>query len=383
MIRNLVCLAFLVCATSGCGSEADTCCTPLPPDLVLELEPFVTTGLTSPVFLTQPLNDGRIFVVEQPGRIRIIRDGVLQTTPFLDITGPVLDGGERGLLSVAFHPQYATNRFFYVYFTGANGEIRIERYTATNADVADPATSKLIISVPHSQFPNHNGGLVAFGPDGMLWLAPGDGGGGGDPLGNGQNFNSLLGSMLRIDVNAGDPYAIPAGNPYVGQAGRRPEIWSKGLRNPWRFSFDAATELLYIADVGQNAREEINADSYRVGGTNYGWSIMEGTACYAATTCDQAGLAPPVLDYPQNGDCSVTGGYVYRGSEIDGLQGHYLYSDYCGGWLKSFRYSSGVAVDRRDWGITRIGNVPSFGVDYANEVYMIAGSGIYKIVEGD
>lgn len=382
MIRALVCLSFFA-LTSGCSSDDDPGTGPPPLDLTLALAPFVTSGLTSPVFLTQPLNDGRMFVVEQPGRIRVVRNGVLQATPFLDITGRVLSGGERGLLSVAFHPQYATNRFFYVYFTGPNGEIRIERFTATaNPEVADPATAKLIISIPHSEFGNHNGGLVAFGPDGMLWMAPGDGGGGGDPLQNGQNYNSLLGSMVRIDVNAGDPYAIPPNNPFVGMAGRRPEIWAKGLRNPWRFSFDATSGLLYIADVGQNAREEINADSYAVGGANYGWPIMEGAACFSAP-CDQTGYMMPVLDYLNDEDCAVTGGYVYRGSEIDGLQGNYLYSDYCGGWLKSFRYSTGVAVDRRDWGITRVGNVPSFGVDYAGEVYMIAGSGIYKIVEGD
>lgn len=383
MIRALVRLSLFASVCLGCSSEDDPGTGPPPLDLTLALAPFVTSGLTSPVFMTQPLDDGRIFVVEQPGRIRVIRNGALQPTPFLDITSQVLSGGERGLLSVAFHPQYATNRFFYVYFTGAGGEIRIERFTATaNPEVADPATSKLIISVPHSDFPNHNGGLVAFGPDGMLWMATGDGGGGGDPLQNGQNYNSLLGSMLRIDVNAGDPYAIPPNNPFVGMAGRRPEIWAKGLRNPWRFSFDATSGLLYIADVGQNAREEINADSYAVGGANYGWPIMEGTACVTAP-CDQTGYMMPVLDYVNDADCAVTGGYVYRGSEIQGLGGNYLYSDYCGGWLKSFRYSTGVAVDRRDWDITRVGTVPSFGVDYAGEVYMVAGSGIYKIVEVD
>lgn len=290
-------------------------------------------------------------------------------------------------MSVAFHPQYATNRFFYVYFTGANGEIRVERLTTTaaNAEVADPATSSLILSAAHSQFGNHNGGLVAFGPDGMLWTAFGDGGGGGDPLGNAQNFNALLGSMLRIDVNTGNPYAIPANNPFVGQAGRRGEIWAKGLRNPWRFAFDQPTGILYIADVGQNAREEVNARAYTRGGFNYGWNIMEGLSCYppGTTACNRTDLMLPVIDYPRaGGNCAVTGGYVYRGSAIDGLQGHYLYSDYCGGWLKSFRYSSGSALDRKDWAISSIGNVPSFGVDFAGELYIIGGSSIYKVVEG-
>ena len=384
MSRSSVRLTLAALIFSGCGSDSTgPVDRPLPPGLTLALQPFVTSGLSSPVFLAQPLNDGRIFVVEQAGRIRVVRAGVLQATPFLDISTRVVSGGERGLLSVAFHPQYATNRFFYVYFTGANGEIRIERFTATaNAEVADPTTSRLIISVAHP-VTNHNGGLVAFGPDGMLWTALGDGGGGGDPDRNGQNFNALLGSMLRLDVNGGDPYAVPANNPFVGQAGRRGEIWAKGLRNAWRFAFDAPTGLLYIADVGQNAREEVNADAYSTGGANYGWNIMEGLICYNATTCNQTGLVLPVLDYPHGtGDCSVTGGYVYRGSAIEGLQGHYLYSDYCSGWLKSFRYSAGVAVDRKDWGITRVGTVPSFGVDIAGEVYMIGGSGIYRIVAG-
>src|SRR6266550_8580263 len=191
-------LAFVACHSDATGPGPD----PLPPGLTLKLDPFITTGLNAPVFLTQPLNDGRIFVVEQAGRIRVIRNGALQTTPFLDISSRVLSGGERGMLSVAFHPQYATNHFFYVYFTTqSNGDIRIERFTTTsNPEVADPASSKLIITAPHSTYSNHNGGLLAFGPDGMLYAGLGDGGSGGDPLGNGQNFNSLLGSLLRLDL---------------------------------------------------------------------------------------------------------------------------------------------------------------------------------------
>ncbi|MGI8400212.1 MAG: PQQ-dependent sugar dehydrogenase [Gemmatimonadaceae bacterium] len=220
---------------AGCnGSDATgTDGTTPPPGLTLKLNPFVITGLSSPVFLTQPLTDGRIFVVEQPGRIRVVKNGQLQTTPFLDISSRVLSGGERGLLSVAFHPQYASNHFFYVYFTTqTNGDIRVERFTATTADAADPASAKLIIAAPHSSQANHNGGLLSFGPDGMLFAGLGDGGGGGDPLGNGQNFNALLGSLLRLDVDHGDPYAIPADNPFVGQTNKRGEIWAKGLRNP-------------------------------------------------------------------------------------------------------------------------------------------------------
>ena len=355
---------------------------PLPPGLKLGLDPFVTTGLSVPVFLTQPLNDGRIFVVEQPGRIRIVRDGTLQTTPFLDISGRVLYGGERGLLSVAFDPQYATNRFLYVYFTTQpNGDIRVERFTAASADAADPASSKLILTVQHSQQANHNGGLLAFGPDGMLYAGLGDGGGGGDPFLNGQNSHALLGSLLRLDVDHGDPYAIPASNPFASGTAGAPEVWAKGLRNPWRYTFDQPTGLLYIADVGQGAREEVDIQPATAGGLNYGWNIMEGLGCYNATTCTRTGLTLPVLDYAHtNGACSITGGYVYRGSAIPGIVGHYFYSDYCAGFLRSFRYSNGAAVDEKDWGLTMTA-VTSFGVDAAGELYVLTGSGIFKIVQ--
>jgi len=354
----------------------------LPPGLTLKLDPFISSGLSAPVFLTQPLNDGRIFVVEQAGRIRVIRNGVLQATPFLDISSRVLSGGERGLLSVAFHPQYATNHYFYVYFTTqTNGDIRIERFTSTSAEVADPTSSKLIITAPHSTYDNHNGGLVSFGPDGMLYAGLGDGGNGGDPLGNGQNFNSLLGSLLRLDVDHGDPYAIPADNPFVGQANHRGEVWAKGLRNPWRYAFDATTSLLYIADVGQGLHEEVDVEPANSGGLNYGWNIMEGASCYNASSCSQTGLTLPVIDYGHNGPCSITGGYVYRGSAIPGIRGHYFYSDYCAGFLKSFRYENGAAVDQKDWGLTN-DFVTSFGLDFAGEMYMMSGNSILKLNPG-
>jgi glucose/arabinose dehydrogenase len=352
----------------------------LPPGIGLQLNPFISAGLSSPVFLAQPLDDGRIFVVEQGGRIRLIKNGVLQTTPFLDITSRVLSGGERGLLSVAFHPQYATNHFFYVYFTTqTNGDIRIERFTTTsNPEVADPASSKLIITAPHSTYDNHNGGLLSFGPDGMLYAGLGDGGSGGDPLGNGQNYNSLLGSLLRLDVDHGDPYAIPATNPFVGQANHRGEVWAKGLRNPWRYAFDAATSLLYIADVGQNLHEEVDVVATNRGGLNFGWNIWEGFSCYNASSCSSTGFEPPIIDFGHGPACSITGGYVYRGSAIPAIRGHYFYSDYCAGFLRSFRFENGVAVDQKDWGLST-GAVESFGVDFAGELYMISGNNILKI----
>jgi len=376
-----------VLSTVACNSDATgpgDGGNPLPPGLTLKLDPFITAGLSGPVFMTQPLNDGRIFVVEQGGRIRVIRNGALQTTPFLDIASRVLSGGERGLLSVAFHPNYATNHFFYVYFTTqTNGDIRIERFTTTsNPEVADPATSKLILTVPHSTYSNHNGGLLAFGLDGMLYAGLGDGGGAGDPLQNGQNFNSLLGSLLRLDVDNGDPYAIPASNPYVGQANRRGEIWAKGLRNPWRYAFDQPTGLLYIADVGQGAREEVDVVAANQAGVNYGWNVMEGAICYNASTCNQTGFELPILDYGHTGGaCSITGGYVYRGSAIPAIRGHYFYSDYCAGFLKSFRYSNGAAVDQKDWGLTTSA-VTSFGTDFAGELYVLSGNSILKIAQG-
>ena len=355
----------------------------LPPGLTLKLDPFISSGLAAPVFLTQPLNDGRIFVVEQAGRIRVVRDGVLQTTPFLDIRSRVIYAGERGLLSVAFHPNYAANHYFYVYFTTqTSGDITIERFTSTSADVADPTTSKPIITAPHSTYDNHNGGLLSFGPDGMLYAGLGDGGNGGDPLGNGQNFNSLLGSLLRLDVDHGDPYAIPADNPFVGLANHRGEVWAKGLRNPWRYAFDATTGLLYIADVGQGLHEEVDVQPANRAGLNYGWNIMEGASCYNASTCSQTGLTTPAIDYGHSGGaCSITGGYVYRGSAIPGIRGHYFYSDYCAGFLKSFRYQNGAAVDQKDWGLTH-NAVTSFGLDFAGEMYMMAGDVILKLNPG-
>jgi len=375
---GVVTLAIAACHSDSTGPGDGG--SPLPPGISLKLDPFITAGLASPVFLAQPLNDGRIFVVEQGGRIRVIRNGVLQPTPFLDISTRVLSGGERGLLSVAFHPQYATNHFFYVYFTTqTNGDIRVERFTTTsNPEVADPTTSKLIITAPHSTYANHNGGLLTFGADGMLYAGLGDGGGGGDQLGNAQNFNALLGSLLRLDVDHGDPYAIPADNPFVGQANHREEVWAKGLRNPWRYAFDAPTALLYIADVGQGLHEEVDAVAANRAGLNYGWPVMEGLSCYNASTCNQTGFTLPLIDYGHNGPCSITGGYVYRGSAIPAIRGHYFYSDYCAGFLKSLRYQDGAAVDQKDWGLTTAA-VTSFGVDFAGELYMISGNTILKI----
>jgi glucose/arabinose dehydrogenase len=241
------------------------------------------------------------------------------------------------------------------------------------------------LSIPHPEFGNHNGGLLSFGPDGYLYLGTGDGGGSGDPLGNAQNTNSLLGKMLRIDVNASTvigPYTIPPSNPFVNQDGKRPEIWAYGLRNPWRYAFDAPSNLLFIADVGENRREEVDVASVIQAGLNYGWNIMEGIVCFAVDPCDRQGLSPPVIDYDQAGNgCSIIGGYVYRGSAIPALQGRYFYSDLCAGWLKSFVYVNGAATEQTTWDVENVAPVYSFGQDAQNELYVLSGNGsVYRIV---
>ena len=345
----------------------------------------IVEGLESPVYLTAPKNDPRLFIVEQPGRIRIVKDGALLATPFLDITARVVSGGERGLLSLAFDPAYATNGRFYVYYTGALGDIFVDRFTVSgNPDVANTASDP-VLTIQHRENSNHNGGLLLFGPDGMLYAGTGDGGGAGDVPNNAQNIDVLLGKILRLNV-ATLPYTIPAGNPFSGQPGAD-EIWAYGLRNPWRFAFDVPPDgtppQLYIADVGQNAREEVDVTDASAAGRNYGWHTMEGTQCYNPSSgCNQAGLTLPVLDYDHSQGCSITGGFVYRGAAIPEIRGVYFYSDYCSGFLRSFRLSGGAAADQRDWAFTNIGNVTSFGVDAAGELYMLSSSGrVYHVVK--
>jgi glucose/arabinose dehydrogenase len=377
-MRRIV--AAVTIAACSSGSTGDP--TPLPPDFSLALQE-VASGLNSPVYATSPPGDSRLFIVEQPGRIRILQGGQLLSAPFLDIVSRVGSGGERGMLSVAFHPQYASNGFFYVYFTGTAGEIRVERFTvSSNANQANAASSKVILNVPHPRS-NHNGGLAMFGPDGMLYLGLGDGGGGGDPDLNGQNVNTLLGKLLRIDVNSGDPYGIPSGNPFATRTDARREIWAYGLRNPWRFAFDPSTGSLYVADVGQNALEEVNVVAAARPGVNYGWNITEGSSCYNSSNCNKQGLELPVLEYGHgNNQCSVTGGFVYRGSAIPELAGVYFYADYCAGWVKSFTFN-GSASDQRDWNLGSIGNITSFGQDSGGEIYITSSNGrVYKFVRG-
>lgn len=375
-------VALLTVTLAGCdGSNSPTDPGVLPADFNLTVQEVVA-GLTGPLFVTAPAGDPRLFVVEQAGRIRIVRNGQLITRPFLDIAARVSSGGERGLLSVAFHPSYRTNGFFFVNFTDLAGNTRIERFSVSaDADVADAGSSKLILAVAQP-FPNHNGGLNLFGPDGMLYVGLGDGGSAGDPRGNGQNRATLLGKILRIDVDHGDPYAIPGDNPFVNQPGVRGEIWALGLRNPWRFAFDRTSGLLYVADVGQDRFEEVDVVTATRGGVNFGWNIMEGSSCFLSSPCSQQGVELPVLVYDHSGGaCSITGGYAYRGASLPEIAGRYFYSDYCSGFLRSFLYQSGAAIEQRSWDIGSIGSVTSFGEDAAGEMYMTSSNGrVYRII---
>jgi hypothetical protein len=344
----------------------------------------ITTALSAPVFAVSPPGDAaRLFAVEKRGTIRVLRNDTLLPSPFLDIRTLVSTGGEQGLLSMAFHPEYATNGYVYVSYTDPTGTSKVVRYQASDPETANPATALEVLSVSQP-FANHNGGLVTFGPDGMLYVGLGDGGSGGDPQGNGQNLGTLLGSILRLDVDAGSPYAIPADNPFVGQAGARGEIWVYGLRNPWRFSFDRSLGDFYVGDVGQGALEEVDVLTWPAGGgTNFGWNVMEGTSCYNAATCSTAGLTLPLVEYSHAEGCSVTGGVVYRGADVPDLQGRYLYADYCAGFVRSFTLFGGQAVDLRQWPDLSPGTgVTSFGEDARGEVYVMTQSGsLYRIVQ--
>ncbi|HUP19711.1 MAG TPA: PQQ-dependent sugar dehydrogenase [Gemmatimonadota bacterium] len=367
------------CADANGGSQ------PPPPsgDTAPALE-TVATGLDFPLHVTAPPGDPRVFVVEKAGRIRIVEGGALLPEPFLDVSGEVSGGSEQGLLSLAFHPGYAANGRFFVNYTDRGGDTRVVEYrVSADPNRADPAPVRTVLTVAQP-FSNHNGGLVAFGPDGMLYVGMGDGGSGGDPQGNAQDLGTLLGKLLRIDVDGGAPYAVPADNPFTGEPGARGEIWAYGLRNPWRFAFDRETGDLYVADVGQNRLEEVNAVEGTGRGLDYGWNVMEGDECVQPREgCDTAGRTLPVVVYGHGDGCSVTGGHVYRGSAIPDLQGAYFYSDFCSGFVRSFRFAGGAATDEQSWPELRPseGSVSSFGEDAAGEIYLMTSGGtVYKFV---
>jgi len=344
---------------------------------------LIVDGLNEPLFLTHANDDsGRLFIVEQPGAIRIWRAGQLRQEPFLDIQDIVNDNAnERGLLGLAFHPDYPINGLFFVNYTDANGDTVIARYRVSgDPDRADPASAQtlLVIDQPYT---NHNGGHLAFGPDGYLYIGMGDGGSAGDPQNNGQNMNALLGKLLRIDVNQ-NPYGVPDDNPFVQQSGIRPEIWAYGLRNPWRFSFDRSTGDLFIADVGQNQIEEVNFQpAHSRGGENYGWRFMEGSSPYQGIAPE--GLVLPVAEYTHfEGGCSVTGGYVYRGPALPALNGVYFFGDYCTGLIWSLHSTVSGAWERQLFMRSGL-RISSFAEDQAGELYVIDhGGAAYQLTAG-
>jgi uncharacterized repeat protein (TIGR01451 family) len=355
----------------------------LPSDQLITLTRHVT-GFDNPVHITHA-GDGsqRLFVVEQEGRIRIVKNQTLLSIPFLDISARVSCCGERGLLSVAFPPNYANKGHFYVNYTNNDGNTVIARYRVTSdPDVANLNSEEILLTI-EQPFANHNGGQIAFGPDGYLYIGMGDGGSVGDPQGNGQRPETLLGKLLRIDVESGvTPYAVPTNNPFVQSQFYRGEIWALGLRNPWRFSFDRQTGDLYLGDVGQGSHEEINFQSRAsFGGENYGWNIMEGKHCFNSNSCNQTGLVLPIVEYSHSEGCSVTGGVVYRGQQYPRLQGLYFYGDYCSGTIWGLKVTS-TAVQQGlllDSGYS----ISTFGEDEAGETYVAdhGGGTIYRITD--
>ena len=344
---------------------------------------LLVDGLSSPVQMID-VNDGtgRIFIVQQTGQVVVFRDGTVLPDPLLDISGQVSTGSEQGLLSIALHPDFAENQTFFIDYTDRNGHTQIERWRISpdNPDIADPDSAETILMV-EQPYPNHNGGLLLFGPDGYLYVGLGDGGSGGDPEGNGQSLGTLLGKVLRIDVDDTEedlPYAIPDDNPLIDRDDARSEIWAYGLRNPWRFSFDRETGDLYVADVGQNAVEEASMAPAGEGGLNFGWSILEGPSCFREENCDQSGLVAPFFWYNQSdGGCSITGGYVYRGEALPELTGAYLAGDYCSGYVWAVNPDTGEMSAPIESGL----NISSFGEDANGELYIVDLNGaIYRIV---
>ena len=341
----------------------------------------VAGGFENPLGIVNA-GDGsdRLFVVEQTGAIRIVQDGEVLDEPFLDLGGAIVAGGEQGLLGVAFHPEYARNGRFFVNYTDVNGNTVVSEYrTSGDTNRADEGSGRALLQLDQP-FANHNGGQIGFGADGYLYIATGDGGSGGDPMGNGQSTQSLLGKLLRIDVDGGDPYGIPEDNPFANGGGE-PEIWAYGLRNPWRFSFDNERGQLWIADVGQDEFEEINRRPADEAGLNYGWNTLEGRDCFAVSDCDPGGTALPVSGYRQDLGCSVTGGFVYRGEDVPELRGGYVFADFCSGLI--------FAIDSRARGFTEPTvvlesglSIASFGLDDDGELYLADHSGgeLYRVV---
>lgn len=351
---------------------------PPPPPAPLD---EVTVGLVEVARLARPTalavrnDDPALYVAERGGTVRVIREGQVAAEPLLDVSERTTTDGERGLLGLAFSPD---GSLLYVSYTDRQGDSRIDEYQVRGASV-DGGTRREILHV-EQPYANHNGGNIVFGPDGSLYLGLGDGGGAGDPLEAGQSLETLLGSLMRIDPTGGQPYAIPADNPFVDREGARPEIWAYGLRNPWRFSFDAETADLWIADVGQNRREEINlATAGSSAGANYGWDALEGTLPFEGDA--PADSVAPIFEYElRSGRCAITGGYVYRGEAIPQLRGAYLYGDFCEGRLQALRQEAGGVTEEAALG-PQVDSLVSFGQDHAGELYVLSLDGpVYRVV---
>ena len=345
----------------------------------------VADNLDNPLFVTAPVGDPRLFIVEREGRIRVVENGQLLATPFLDLTTDVSTfGNERGMLGLAFHPDFAANRRFFVTFTGNDGGIHLEEFTAQAAapNLADLSARKVLLNIPTPGV-QHYGGMMQFAPDGELLVSIGEGGYFSEPGGEAQNPGSLLGKLLRLNVDAGDPYSVPADNPYIDVEGWRPEIWAMGLRNPWRFSVDAATRTLYLADVGDNLWEELNIIPLDAPAVNYGWNYFEGPNCqFTLELCASGEFHAPELDYPHQPPCaSITGGLVYRGTATPEHTGRYFYADYCLGWIRSLRYVAGSISEEIDWAPSiPAENIASFGEDGFGELYAVSLNGrVYRI----
>jgi glucose/arabinose dehydrogenase len=372
-------LAAVLAALAGCGSGTVTSAPSSSAGVRLEQ----IGSFDSPLYVTAPPGDRRrIFVVEQAGAIKVVRDGKVLRTPFLDITPQVQSGGEQGLLSLAFAPDYARSGLFYVFYTAKNGDERIFEYHRRTADVADAGSARSLLDLPDPE-PNHNGGLLLFGPDGLLYVGIGDGGSEGDPHGlhgNGQNLGVLFGKLLRIDPRAsgGKPYSIPASNPFVGRAGVRGEIYAYGLRNPWRFSFDAKTGDLSIGDVGQDSIEEI--DFVRRGrgkGANFGWRVFEGDARYTQGEQAPGAVAPRITERHSDGNCSITGGVVIHDPALKAWAGRYVFGDYCRGVIETARLPSRKVTDTG----LKVEALSSFGEDSSGGVYATSLNGpVYRLV---
>lgn len=344
---------------------------------------LIVDDVEFPLGLEAVPGEDRLLVVTKGGVVWILEDGELIGDPFLNISDIVSNGREQGLLSLAFHPDYRTNGRFFVHYTDRGGDTRVVEYRRSgDPDLADAEPVQTILE---RQQPagNHNGGRILFGPDGFLYVGLGDGGRANDAFGNGQNPDTLLGGLLRLDVDGGVPYAIPADNPFGDGLGA-PELWAIGLRNPWQFTFDRG--LLIIADVGQNSFEEINVAPADAPGLNYGWPITEGLHCFSPqSSCAVEGITLPVVEVAHGdaGTCSIVGGVVYRGAAIPWLQGQYLYSDFCGGYLRSLSIQDGRTGEQTDWSdqVGFLRRVTAFGVDHTGEVYLLTPDrGIYKIV---